>query len=324
MPFQSTVNIFPAFGVVGELAFDGPLRAAPYNLQSSGIPNKIGYAFTRTSDANPDPATDSSNAAVARVGGSGLFAGILVNPKSYASFGGSTGPLSPTLVLADYTIGELLIMGEIFVYLPGPAAQGDFVTYDPSTGALNSIAPLTMFTASIAPGGASTPDVMTVSAVSKGKLAVGQQISGAGIPPGTYIISLGTGLGYTGTYNISTINSLTVSSEAMTAPNVPAPAFAGTGHIDTAAGVDTLTISAVSSGELVIGQAIFGAGIPDGTTIASFGSGTGGTGTYILSSSGLTIGSEAITAPANVLIPNCVVSRVGVTAAGLAVIRLTI
>lgn len=67
------------------------------------------------------------------------------------------------------------------------------------------------FTASIA------GSVLTVTAVSSGTLAVGQTIDDAGsdVLPGTTIVSLGSGSGGTGTYNLST--SQTVTSQAMTA-----------------------------------------------------------------------------------------------------------
>ena len=103
---------------------------------------------------------------------------------------------------------------------------------------------------------------MTVTAVANGQLAIGQEIVGAGIPAGTYILSLGTGKGYTGTYNLSSINTLTVSSEAMSATNVPAAAFSVTGHIDPGSAPTTdpsvLTVSAVGSGQLRIGDQAFG------------------------------------------------------------------
>src|ERR1700722_15113006 len=107
--FQSTVNIWSAGGVVGELAFDGPMRAAPYNLFSSGTPNLVGNAYTVTSGGNPDPSGNSALAGTAPVGGTGVFAGILINPKDYASYGttGTNGPLAPTMVLPDYAIGQL-------------------------------------------------------------------------------------------------------------------------------------------------------------------------------------------------------------------------
>jgi hypothetical protein len=53
------------------------------------------------------------------------------------------------------------------------------------------------FTASI------TTNVMTVTAVANGTLKVGQVVAGAGITYGTTIVSLGTGAGGTGTYNLS-------------------------------------------------------------------------------------------------------------------------
>jgi len=56
----------------------------------------------------------------------------------------------------------------------------------------------------------------------------------------------------------------------------------------------TLTVTAVSSGVLYLGMTIAGTGITLGTTITAFGTGTGGAGTYTVSTSG-TIASEAMT-----------------------------
>lgn len=61
--------------------------------------------------------------------------------------------------------------------------------------------------------------VLTVTAVASGVLAVGQLLVGAGITANTRIISLGTGTGGTGTYNVSI--SQTVGSESMTTTGVP-------------------------------------------------------------------------------------------------------
>lgn len=52
-----------------------------------------------------------------------------------------------------------------------------------------------------------------------------------------------------------------------------------TGSISTT----TLTVTAVSSGTLAVGQTISGTGVTAGTTITALGSGTGGTGTYTVS-----------------------------------------
>lgn len=335
--FQQAVNIYNPIGYPGDLAFDGPIRAAPFNLVSTPNPNVIGYAFTQSSPANPDPVYNVPNsstlaspvAGTARAGGTGVFAGILQNSKEQALYGTSAlNPLGASISLPENSIGSLLTMGYLFVNLPGPANPGDLVTYDTNTGALNSIAPVAQFTASIAAGGASTPDVMTVTAVAAGQLVIGQQIVGAGVPAGTYILSLGTGKGYTGTYNLSSINTLTVASEAMTATNVPPASFSVTGHIDPGVAPTTdpsvLTVSAVGSGQLRIGDLLTGTGIPANTVIVSFGSGVGGTGTYNVNQINLTIASETITGPTNALVPNAVVERFAAnTLGGVAVIKLT-
>lgn len=317
---QNTVGIYNAAGIPGALAFDGPIRSKAYNLYSAGVPNVIGYAYTISSAASPNPTGAAGNGAIAQVGGTGIFAGILVNPKEYPLLGTTAGgPLAPSLTLPDYAIGELLEFGEVWVNLPGPANPGDQITYDSATGALNSISPTVNFTGSM------STTTLTVSAVTTGQLAIGQLISGAGITPGTYITALGTGLGYTGTYTIN--NSQTVSSEAMTATNIPAPAFSVTGSIAPGSPAGTaesvLTVSAVGSGELRIGAALFGTGIPANTVIVGFVSGVGGTGTYAVNQVNLTVSSTTITGPGNILIPRTVVDIYGANAGGgIAAIKL--
>ena len=316
MAFQSVVNSQMAFGVAGEPFDNGPRRSAPWALLSASADyNVVGAtAYTVTSG----PATPATPA-IAAAGGSGVFAGILVGPKEYATSGTvAGGALAPTMVLPNYTNAELLTQGAIFATLSGAANIGDQVIYDLTTGALSSMVPVSKFTASIAAGGASTADVLTVTAVSAGVLAVGQIISGVGIAPGTYIVSLGTGKGYTGTYNLSSINTQTVASEAMTAPNaLPGAVAITTGSIATSGGVDTLTVTTLASGQLRIGMVLNGAGIAAGTTITAFSTGVGGTGTYTLSSSGQTVTAEAMTADAY-----AVVWRYAPTGYGTAVIKL--
>ncbi len=57
----------------------------------------------------------------------------------------------------------------------------------------------------------------------------------------------------------------------------------------------TLTVSAVASGTMAVGQLILGTGVSINTTITAFGSGSGGTGTYTVSLS-QTVSSESMTA----------------------------
>lgn len=76
--------------------------------------------------------------------------------------------------------------------------------------------------------------VLDVSAVASGTLAVGQFISGADIADGTYIVSLGSGSGETGTYNLNQANTVgageTITAYQMTLDQITAnineiPAF---------------------------------------------------------------------------------------------------
>jgi hypothetical protein len=83
---------------------------------------------------------------------------------------------------------------------------------------------------------ASGVTTLTVSSVVSGNLAVGLNILGAGIAPGTIITALGTGAGLTGTYILNPV-AQTISSEAMYAQQftvLPTTdgAFTGGGIVD--------------------------------------------------------------------------------------------
>lgn len=117
---------------------------------------------------------------------------------------------------------------------------------------------------------------LTVATVSNGTLAVGQQLFGVGVAGETVITALGSGSGGAGTYTINI--SQTVSSEVMYT--------AAAGAIVTASiSGTTLSVSAVSSGTLYVGQTIQGSGIAANTMITALGTGTGGIGDYTISTS---------------------------------------
>ena len=65
---------------------------------------------------------------------------------------------------------------------------------------------------------------------------------------------------------------------------VPVTKASLTGAIATASNINTLTVSAVDSGTMFVGQTISGTGIAAGTKVSALGTGAGGTGTYILTS----------------------------------------
>lgn len=206
MAFQSTVRQLQAFGVIGEIIRNVPVISTPWNLVSDPAVNTIGNAFTVTSYEG-----------VAECGGTGTFAGILVNPKSYSLAGTTAGALESSLDLADNSVGELLTAGEIVVTLATASSIGDAVIFAEATGDLDSIAPVAAFTA------AQATTVLTVSAITAGSLGVGSIIKNAsGGIIGT-VIALGTGTGGTGTYTLNT--SATVGSAAMTANTIPVDGF---------------------------------------------------------------------------------------------------
>jgi hypothetical protein len=80
--------------------------------------------------------------------------------------------------------------------------------------------------------------------------------------------------------------------------------FNGTVASVTTKGVTTttLTVSSVQSGtgSLAVGQTIVGSGVTAGTTITAFGTGSGGAGTYILSTPSTVKNSTSMTAANNV------------------------
>lgn len=57
---------------------------------------------------------------------------------------------------------------------------------------------------------------------------------------------------------------------------------------------NTLTVSAVASGTIAVGQVVFGSGVTAGTTITALGTGTGGAGTYTIGGSAQTVSSESM------------------------------
>lgn len=203
MGFQSAVNLTQAFGVPGEIVYDGPVRSNPWQLISTPALNIIGArAYTVVSGATD---TDSG---VAIAGGTGAFCGILAAPKSYANF---SGALSPTLTLPDDTVAELVTMGTIICTLSTAASPGDLVVFDQTTGALSSVPAVTTFTAS------SATSVLTVTVAGNGNIGPGLVFMSAAGARVT-ILSNGTGTGGTGTYNLDTAVG-TVSAAAFTALN---------------------------------------------------------------------------------------------------------
>lgn len=126
--FQGSIRYDYAFGVPGEFRKDGPHRAHPgFIVSADATQNVVGRAFTRAANG------------IVSAGGTGVFHGLLANPKVYSSAGASGSPLAPTLTLPNNTQGEFAIMGYIVAVLTNAAAAvGDVVIFNQATGALTS------------------------------------------------------------------------------------------------------------------------------------------------------------------------------------------
>jgi hypothetical protein len=125
---------------------------------------------------------------------------------------------------------------------------------------------------------------LTVTSVNSGTLAVGQHFFAVGALQETVITALGSGSGGVGTYTLGL--SQTIASSQMytsSAGAIVTASISGT----------TMTVTAVSSGTLYVGQTIQGAGITTQTIITALGTGTGGAGTYTVNNS-QTVGSETM------------------------------
>jgi len=142
--------------------------------------------------------------------------------------------------------------------------------------------------------GSTSGTTLTVSSVKSGTIAVGQQFFAIGGAQETVITALGTGSGGVGTYTINISQNL-ASAQFYTSSSgaIVTGAISGT----------TLTVSAVSSGTLYVGQTIQGTGVAANTMITALGTGTGGTGTYTVSTS-QTVASETLYALNWTVIPS--------------------
>jgi len=140
--FQSTVATDIAAGIVGELAFEGPLNGTPGVLNSGDAANNVvGRAFCYVSAST---APVGVHAKTVQAGGAGLvFCGILANPKVYPNRGTEAGgTLAANLALANGEIGEFVQHTPgIFVEFAVAANVGDQVSYADATGVLVPVAP---------------------------------------------------------------------------------------------------------------------------------------------------------------------------------------
>lgn len=144
-------------------------------------------------------------------------------------------------------------------------------------------------------------------------------ISGASVPPGTYITGVTSAHGQVGTYTTNYTVASPITAEAMTAPSLPPPAATFSGTIGTDG---YLTVGSLSVGEVSIGQVLYGTGVPANTVVTGYGSGAGNTGTYTVSTT-TAVATTTMTADATTQVPHAEVYRFAPAGGGLGVIKLT-
>jgi hypothetical protein len=133
MTLQTTVRYDYGFGMVGESRKHGARRAKPgFIVSADATQNVVGRAFTQVKTGGPVAA-----------GGTGVFFGLLANPKQYASRGIAGSPLSPSLVLPNNTLAEFVEADYSFVVQlsNANAAIGDYIVFAQATGILQSVTP---------------------------------------------------------------------------------------------------------------------------------------------------------------------------------------
>ena len=132
--------------------------------------------------------------------------------------------------------------------------------------------------------GSTSGTTLTVSFIKSGTIAVGQHFFAVGALQETVITALGTGTGGVGTYTLGLSQSIASSQMYTSSPGaIITASMSGT----------TMTVTAVSSGTLYVGQTIQGAGITTQTIITALGTGSGSTGTYTINNS-QTVASETM------------------------------
>lgn len=119
MPIPTSVKTQLISGIPGEIAFDGPTRVITALINSASEANNVfGRAFTYADEALE----------TVQAGGTGKFAGILINPKAYGV--GVDG------VAKNWKSAEFLQMGEVYFLADIAGTIGDAIYFVNATGAL--------------------------------------------------------------------------------------------------------------------------------------------------------------------------------------------
>lgn len=277
--FQTQVNTVPAPGVEGDFASVNPratVLAGPGGLVAGALGLLAGrFAWLSYSQVDSDGAP-----AVADNFGAGLPAGFFRRDQQavITNFLATSTMLTP----AGYPV-TLFDAGDFWVKnngstpaVPGQKAFANFADGSVSFAAAGGSAASASVTGSIDAKtsvltGSIAGNVLTITAASGDPLVPGAIVTGTGgggVATGTQVVSQLSGtIGGIGTYAVN-IPDQTVTSTALGAT------------------YGLLTVTAVGSGALEVGDVLSGTGgggVTSGTVITGLGTGVGDTGTYYVS-----------------------------------------
>lgn len=291
--FQTSVGVTPAPAVEGDFASANPratVLAGPGGLVAGAAGVRVAhFAWISQERLDADGA-----AAIVNSFGSGPPSGFVHRNQTALQtiYLAESSMLIPEgFAVTLHNDGDFWVTNNGSTY----ATVGQKAYADVETGAVSFAATGTPGTASVTGAitsetaqvtGSIDDNVLTVTAVGSGTVYPGATLSGTGgggVATGTKIVDQLSGtIGGVGTYAVS-IPGQTVTSTT----------------IDLTYGL--LNISAVSSGEVDVGGLVAGTGVTGAPVITALGTGTGGTGTYVIdvddamSSSALTIGNTVET-----------------------------
>lgn len=280
MGFQNRVNSDPAPAVEGDFA-DANIRAsvvagAGMLIAAEGVAPIVGH-FAWGNQVTGRASSRYIGELVAKIG--------FVHRENNAIIQNFLG--ESVLAIAPGLIVTLLNKGSFWALLTAGAEVGqkafarylDGSVYADDAGASTDTA--TGMTGSLAGTG-----VLTVGALT-GSLGIGDVLSGGAMPTGVAITAQISGTaGGVGTYQttgstvVASLAGVVANDAVETEFSLDSPSLIDAAVTASLAATGILTVTAVASGVLDIGQNIGGVGVPTGSKIIGFISGTGGAGTY--------------------------------------------
>ena len=265
MPFQTTVKTDPAPAVAGDFASNNPywnVLAGPGQLIAGAAGLTVGR-FAWYDDATY---TTTANTGIGAPDGF-VHRDLMGMITTYLA---ETSMLIPSgWPVSLFSAGDFWVVNSgSNAAVPGMKAYALYASGLVQFAATGTPPQLGSTTGAIAASTFSTTGsiadtIMTITAVGSGTVVAGATISGTNVVTGTKVVSQISGTtGGIGTYRVTipqTVASTTIS---------------GT--------YGTLTVTVVGSGSLAVGSVLAGTNVTAGSIITQLGTGTGGTGTYIV------------------------------------------